>query len=140
MGHRYVSDRARAIHRNFRSVFLYIRKKWLTMDRNTRDVLVESLLEKIQVINILLRHEAVRGHLDPSLNSPVVSEQSSITHLLLRLQKQVKASAVLADVVSIGPGANQNEEEALWKIEEDLNLLYEWVSAASTQGSSTDSD
>ncbi|CAI4224010.1 unnamed protein product [Auanema sp. JU1783] len=143
MSPRLISIEARNLRVLFRDVRGRIEEKNIGMDTETLIVVKEAIFHNIVKINNLLRHPSIRGHVDPSILEPEVHVGSSFKHLLRRLERQVKAACILADVAHLGPAANPTEAEALSRISEILEQLYDTISPASSRSGSdtaTESD
>ncbi|CAD6200147.1 unnamed protein product [Caenorhabditis auriculariae] len=135
MSRRFVSENARRIQRKFKDVHAHITSKYYRgLDMDTQEVYNDALIQSIEEID-------VRGHNDPTILSPNVNNRSSTLRIVRRLERQINALCILADIAELGPEPNADEARVLSRGEQLIDRLYETISPeVSLRGSDTDSN
>ncbi|CAD6192772.1 unnamed protein product [Caenorhabditis auriculariae] len=138
MVRQFVSRQARRFQRKLHDIRLYINDRYGAMDMDTWEVIRNTLLQNVEEINVLLQRQSVRGHRDPTILTPEVHQRSSKDAIVLRLQRQIDAVSVLADVTHLGPEANEDEAATLMRVDQILDNLFEVITPeTSLRGSDT---
>ncbi|CAI2349783.1 unnamed protein product [Caenorhabditis sp. 36 PRJEB53466] len=141
MSRHFVSAQAQTLSMLYLGVRYKILDKFAAMDFDTREVVIETLIQKIELLDDLLQNRSVRGHGNPAIRTPLVDVRSSLKGILLRLKHQVDSAATLADEAQLGAPANAAEQAALSRVDEVLRALNDAISPSSLiDNSATETD
>ncbi|CAI4220954.1 unnamed protein product [Auanema sp. JU1783] len=137
----YVSEKDLFLKRKLNDVrnFLELKHVDMVMDVSTYAVYCHALFRSAEAVELHLSRPRIRNVGEISIGD--IHEMTAPKFLLLALRRQVHAACFLSDAAEGGPPLSQAEVEALSKVEEELERLYNIVfPETSPRASDTDSD